>query len=145
MPKKDTLKKLNTRNINNLNGKKAFNNHLKSENKELRYELTENLENFKEQATRLEKCIVENGTLKISFLITKLKLESWEMIKWKKKKKKNEYDIWSFILTELEDLREQFNFLGNDKLLLKEQLDNFKSNKIQLFKKGQFCNGTCAV
>ena len=65
--------------------------------------------------------------------------------KVKKKKKNYEYDIWSFILTELEDLREQFNFLGNDKLLLKEQLDNFKSNKIQLFKKGQFCNGTCAV
>ena len=96
MPKKDKLKKLNTRNINNLNGKKALNNHLKSGNKELRYELTENLENFKEQATRLEKCIVENGTLKISFLITKLKLESWKMIE-QKKKKKNEYDP-SFLL-----------------------------------------------
>ena len=52
MSYKDKLKKLNTRNINKkLNRKKVLNNPLKSENKELRYELTENLENFKEQAT----------------------------------------------------------------------------------------------
>ena len=63
---------------------KSLNNCLKSENKELRYELTENLDNFKEQATRLQKCIVENGTLKKSFLITKKKLESWKLIKQKK-------------------------------------------------------------
>ena len=36
-----------------LNRKNVLNNCLKSENKGLRYELTENLENFKEQATRL--------------------------------------------------------------------------------------------
>ena len=33
--------------------KEVLNNFLKSENKELRYELTENLENLKKQATRL--------------------------------------------------------------------------------------------
>ena len=31
------------------------------------------------------------------------------------------------------------------KLLLKEQLDNFKSNKIQLFKKCQYSNNTRAA
>ena len=82
MSKKDKSKKLNTRNINKkLNRKKVLNNHLKSENKELIHEPTENLENFKEQATRFQKCVVENGTLKRSFLITKQKLESWKMIK----------------------------------------------------------------
>ena len=50
--KKHKLKKINTRNINKkLNRKKVLNNCLKSENKELRYELAENLENLKEQAT----------------------------------------------------------------------------------------------
>ena len=82
MSKKDKSKKLNTRNINKkLNRKKVLNNHLKSENKELIHEPTENLENFKEQATRFQKCVAENGTLKRSFLITKQKLESWKMIK----------------------------------------------------------------
>ena len=47
-----------------LNRKEALNNCLKSENKELRYELAENLENLKKQATRLQKCIGDNGTSK---------------------------------------------------------------------------------
>ena len=62
---KDKLKKLNTRNINKkLNTKKVLNSRLKSANKELRYELAENLENLKEQATKLQKYIAENGALK---------------------------------------------------------------------------------
>ena len=60
-----------------------------------------------------------------------------------KKKKKNENDF-SFSL-KLEDLKEQVKFLENKKLLLKEQLDNFKNNKIQLFKKGQCSNSTYAA
>ena len=56
MSKKDKLKKINTRNINKkLNRKKTVNDRLKSRNKELRYELAENLENLKEQATKLQK------------------------------------------------------------------------------------------
>ena len=48
--KKKKLKQLNTRNINwKLNSKDVLNNHLKSKDKELRYELVENLENFKEK------------------------------------------------------------------------------------------------
>ena len=71
---KRLLKKLNTRNINKkLNRKKVLNNRLESENKELGYKLTENLENFKKQATRLQKCIVAKGTLKKK---EKQKLES---------------------------------------------------------------------
>ena len=54
---------------------------LKSENKELRYQLAENLKNLTEQATGLQKCIAENGTLKKSFVITRQKLESWKPIK----------------------------------------------------------------
>ena len=46
------------------------------------------------------------------------------------------------LLLKLEDLKEQAKFLENEKLFLKEQLDNFKSNKIQLFKKGQYSNST---
>ena len=54
--KKDKLKKINTRNINKkLNRKKTVNDRLKCKNKELRYELAENLENLKEQATKLQK------------------------------------------------------------------------------------------
>ena len=49
------------------------------------------------------------------------------------------------LLLKLEDLKEQVKFLENKNLLLKEQLDNFKSNKIQLFKKGQYSNSTCAA
>ena len=51
--KKEKLKILNTRNINKkLNRKEVLNNRLKSENKELRFQLAENLENLKDQATR---------------------------------------------------------------------------------------------
>ena len=58
-------KRLNTRNINKrLNSKEVLNNRLKSQNKELRYELAENLENLQEQTARLRKCIVENLTIK---------------------------------------------------------------------------------
>ena len=67
------------------------------------------------------------------------KLETWKLIK----QKKIESDP-SFLL-KLEDLKEQVRFLENEKLLLKEQLDNFKNNKIQLFKKGQYSNITCAT
>ena len=52
------------------------------------------------------------------------------------KAKKIESDP-SFLL-KLEDLKERGKFLENEKLFLKEQLDNFKNNKIQLFKKGQY-------
>ena len=80
--KKDILKKLNTRNINKkLNRKKVLNNRLKSENKEVRYKLASNLENLEEQATKLQKCIAENGILKKNFVITKQKQESWKLIK----------------------------------------------------------------
>ena len=72
--------------------------------------------NLKEQAKRLQKCIAENGTLKKSFVITKQKLETWKLIKQK-------------------------NESGSEK----EQLDNFKNNKIQLFKKGQYSNSTHAA
>ena len=47
---------MNTRNINKkLNRKKPVNDRLKSENKELRYELAEKLANLKEQATKFQK------------------------------------------------------------------------------------------
>ena len=59
------------------------------------------------------------------------------------KAKKNEYD--SSFLLKFEDLKEQVKFLENEKLLLKEQLDNFKNNKIHLFKKGQYSNSTLAA
>ena len=45
----------------------------------------------------------------------------------------------------LEDLKEQDKFLENEKLILKGQVDNFKNNKIQLFKKGQYSNSTRAA
>ena len=57
------------------------------------------------------------------------------------KAKKSEYGL----SLKLEDLKEQVKFLENEKLLLKEQLDNFKNNKIQLFKKGQYSNSTRAA
>ena len=80
--KKRKTKKTKYQNINKkLNRKEVLNNRLKSENKELRYQLAENLENLKEQAARLQKCIAENGTLKISFVITRQKLESLKLIK----------------------------------------------------------------
>ena len=59
------------------------------------------------------------------------------------KQKKNEYD--SSFLLKFEDLKEQVKFLENEKLLLKEQLDNFKNKKIHLFKKGQYRNSTYAA
>ena len=40
---------------------------------------------------------------------------------------------------------EQLKFLEKEKLLLKEQLDNFKSTKIELFKKIQYSNNTRAA
>ena len=52
-----------------LNKTKVQNYYLKSENKKLRYELEENLENLKEQATRWQKFIAENGTLKKALLL----------------------------------------------------------------------------
>ena len=58
----------------------------------------------------------------------------------KAKKKKNLSD--ASLLLKLEDLKDQVKFLENEKLLLKEQLDNFKSNKIQLFKKDLYSNST---
>ena len=74
MSKKDKLKKINTRNINKkLNRKKVLNNRLKSENKEMRYELAENLENLKEQVTKLQKYVAENGTLKKKALLLQIK------------------------------------------------------------------------
>ena len=78
--KKEKLKKLNTRTVNKkLIRKEVLNNCLKFESKELRYELAQNLENLKEKATRLQKCIAENGTLEKSFAIQEL--ESWKLIK----------------------------------------------------------------
>ena len=79
--KEEKLKKLNTRNINKkLNRKQVLNNYLKSENKELRYQLAENLKNLKDQATRLQKCIAENDK---KLVFTRQKLESWKLIKQK--------------------------------------------------------------
>ena len=46
-----------------LNRKEVLKNHLKFENKELTYKLSEKLEKHKEQATRLQKSAAENGTL----------------------------------------------------------------------------------
>ena len=59
------------------------------------------------------------------------------------KVKKNEPD--PSCLLKLEDLKEQVKFFENENLLLKEQLDNFKNNKINLFKKGQYSNSTRAA
>ena len=52
-----------------LNRKQVLKNYLKSENKGLRYQLEEKLENLKEQAARLQKCIAENGALRKSFVL----------------------------------------------------------------------------
>ena len=66
----EKLKKLSTRKINKkLNTKEVLHICLKSEDKELRYALVENLENFKEQGTRLQQCIAENGTLTMECLL----------------------------------------------------------------------------
>ena len=72
--KKEKLRKINIRNINEkLNRRKVLNIRLKSENKELRHELWKNLENLEEQATRLQKCVAENGTLKKALLLKRKK------------------------------------------------------------------------
>ena len=44
--------------------------------------------------------------------------------------------IWSFIVTKIRRFRRASQISWNEILLLKEQPDNFKSNKTQLFKKG---------
>ena len=50
------------------------------------------------------------------------------------------------MLLKLENLKDQVKFHENEKLLLIEQLDNFKSNKIEfIFKKGQYSNSTHAA
>ena len=65
-----------------LNRKKVLNNCLKSENKGLRYELMEDLENFKEQTSnKVAKIYCGKWDTKKNFLITKQKLEIWKLIK----------------------------------------------------------------
>ena len=50
------------------------------------------------------------------------------------------------MLLKLENLKDQVKFHENEKLLLIEQLDNFKSNKIEfIFKKSQYSNSTHAA
>ena len=90
----------------------------------------------------MQKCNEDNGTLKKALLLQSLETRKLEAYKAKKKKKK-EYD--PLLLMKLEDLKDQVKFLENEKLLLKEQLDNFKSNKIQLFEKAQYSNSTRAA
>ena len=62
-------------------------------------------------------------------------MEADDKAKKKKKRKKKQKNDPSLLLI-VEDLKEQVKFLENEKLLLKEQLGNFKNNKIHLFKKG---------
>ena len=88
----------------------------------------------------MQKCNEDNGTLKKALLLQSLETRKLEADKAKKKK---EYD--PLLLMKLEDLKDQVKFLENEKLLLKEQLDNFKSNKIQLFEKAQYSNSTRAA
>ena len=57
--------------------------------------------------------------------------------------KTKEYD--ALFLLKIEDLKEKVRFLEDEKLLLKEQLDNVKNNKIHLFKKYQYNNSTRAA
>ena len=134
------IKNLNIRfTSKKLNRKEVLKNHLKFENKELTYKLAEKLEILKEKATKLQKSAAENGTLEkhCYYKARTRKLEA------KKAKKKN--DSFPSLLLKLEDLREQLKFLEKEKLLLKEQLDNFKSTKIELFKKIQYSNNTRAA
>ena len=112
-----------------LNRKEVLKNHLKFENKELTYKLSEKLEKHKEQATRLQKSAAENGTLE-KHCYYKARTRKLEANKAKK------IESFPSLLLKLKDLREQLKFLEKEKLLLKEQLHNFKSTKIQLFKKG---------
>ena len=111
-----------------LNRKEVLNNHLKSENKDLRYKL---VQNFQEQATRLQKSIVDNGTLKKASLLQSRNQKVGKFLKQKK------IQSDPSLLLKLEDLKEQVKFFENEKLLLKVQLDNFQSNK-----KGQYSNST---
>ena len=111
-----------------LNRKEVLNNHLKSENKELRYKL---VQNFQEQATRLQKSIADNGTLKKASLLQSRNQKVGKFLKQKK------IQSDPSLLLKLEDLKEQVKFFENEKLLLKVQLDNFQSNK-----KGQYSNST---
>ena len=61
-PKRVKLRKLNTRNINKkLHRKEVLYNCLKFENNKLRHELAENLENLKEQVTRLKNILQKMG------------------------------------------------------------------------------------
>ena len=111
-----------------LNRKEVLNNHLKSENKELRCKL---VQNFQEQATRLQKSIADNGTLKKASLLQSRNQKVGKFLKQKK------IQSDPSLLLKLEDLKEQVKFFENEKLLLKVQLDNFQSNK-----KGQYSNST---
>ena len=111
-----------------LNRKEVLNNHLKSENKDLRYKL---VQNFQEQATRLQKSIADNGTLKKASLLQSRNQKVGKFLKQKK------IQSDPSLLLKLEDLKEQVKFFENEKLLLKVQLDNFQSNK-----KGQYSNST---
>ena len=90
------------------------------------------MENLKKQAKRFQKCLADNGVLK--YVITKQEPEIWKLTK----QKIQSSDL--SLLPKLEDLKEQVKLLENQKQLLKEQLDDFKSNKIQLFEKGQYSN-----
>ena len=54
------------------------------------------MENLKEQATGLQKCITDNGTLKKSFVIPKQELEIWKLIK-QKKNNRNESCMSDFL------------------------------------------------
>ena len=89
MSKKDKLKKLNARNINKkLNRKKVLNNCLKSENKGLRYELMEDLENFKEQTSnKVAKIFCGKWDTKKKLSYYKAKTRNLEADKVKKKKR----------------------------------------------------------
>ena len=97
------------------------------------------MENLKEKATKLQKSAAENGTLE-KHCYYKARTRKLETNKAKKKT-----DSFPSLLLKLEDLREQLKFLEKEKLLLKEQLDNFKSTKIELFKKIQYSNNTRAA
>ena len=97
------------------------------------------MENLKEKATKLQKSAAENGTLE-KHCYYKARTRKLEANKAKKKT-----DSFPSLLLKLEGLREQLKFLEMEKLLLKEQLDNFKSTTIELFKKIQDSNNTRAA
>ena len=137
--KKQEIKNLNIRfTSKKLNRKEVLKNHLKFENKELTYKLAEKWENLKEKATKLQKSAAENRTLE-KHCYQKARTRKLEANKAKK------IESFPSLLLKLEDLREQLKFIEKEKLLLKEQLDNFKSTKIELFKKVQYSNNTRAA